>query len=236
MDVVALRPDLTMIVEPPGQSYLLRHDGGVLLVDTGRLGLGAATLDVLRDAGLGPESLTHVVLTHRHADHTGSAAEIAALTGATVYAGRADAPLIRAGDPGPPPAFTDAERALHAQVAAGLPDAPPCRVDVELDDGDRIDELGAVVVATPGHTDGSLALHLPDARVLFTGDVAAEYDGRVILGTFHTDRARATESFRRFAGLAADTVCFGHGRPLQGDQVRLLHDAATAETVPDPLR
>jgi len=235
MDVVAVRPDLTMLVEPPGQSYLLRHDGGVLLVDTGRAGLGAATVDVLRGWDLGPRAITHVVLTHRHADHTGSAAEIADLTGATVYAGRADAPLIRAGDPGPLPPFTDVERPLFDRVSAGLPDAPACRVDVELDDGDRIDELGAVVVATPGHTDGSIALHLPRAGVLFTGDVAAESEGRVVLGPFNTDRALATASFRRFADLAADTVCFGHGRPLRGDAVHLLHDAASAEVVPDPL-
>lgn len=235
MDVIAVRPDLTMIVEPPGQSYLFRHDGGVLVVDTGLPGLGAATLDVLRGQGLGPEAVTHVVLTHRHVDHAGSAAEIAELTGAPVHAGRADAPLIRTGDPGPPPVFTEIERALFDQVAAGLPDAPPCRVDVELDDGDRIDELGAVVVATPGHTDGSVALHLPDAGVLFTGDVAAEHEGQVVLGAFHTDRAMATASFRRFAGLAADTVCFGHGRPLRGDAVGLLHDAAAADVVPDPL-
>jgi glyoxylase-like metal-dependent hydrolase (beta-lactamase superfamily II) len=231
MDVVAVRPDLTMIVEPPAQAYLLRHDGGVLLVDTGMPGLGAATLDVLRG-----QALTHIVLTHRHVDHAGSAAEIAALTGAPVYAGRADAPLIRSGEAGPQPVFTATEEALFARVGAGLPAAPPpCRVDVELDDGDRIDELGAVVVATPGHTDGSIALHLPDTGVLFTGDVAAESEGRVVLGPFNTGRARATASFRRFADLAADTVCFGHGRPLRDDDVGLLHDAAAADVVPDPL-
>jgi hypothetical protein len=69
--------------------------------------------------------------------------------------------------------------------------------------------------------------------VLFTGDVAAESGGRVVLGPFDTDRAAATASFRRFAGLAADTVCFGHGVPIH--DVRLLHDAATADVVPDPL-
>lgn len=132
--------------------------------------------------------------------------------------------------------FTATEEALFARVGAGLPAAPPpCRVDVEVDDGDRIDELGAVVVATPGHTDGSIALHLPDAGVLFTGDVAAESEGRVVLGPFNTDRERASASFRRFADLAADTVCFGHGNPLRDDDVRLLHAAASGEVVPDPL-
>ncbi|MDN5915593.1 MAG: hypothetical protein L0I76_10880 [Pseudonocardia sp.] len=88
--------------------------------------------------------------------------------------------------------LTEAEAPL-ARVSAGLPDAPPCRVDVELDDGDRIG------------------------------------------GTFHTDRAQATRSFRRFADLAADTVCFGHDRPLRGPETRMLREAASAEVVPDPM-
>lgn len=112
-------------------------------------------------------------------------------------------------------------------------------MDVELDDGDRIDALGAAVIATPGHTDGSVALHVPDVGVLFTGDVAAESEGAVMLGPFNIDRAQARASFRRFAGPAGggtvDTVCFGHGRPLQGDRVRLLRDATSVDVVPDPL-
>lgn len=235
MDVIDLRPDLRMLLGSPGQAYLLRHPGGVLLVDSGPPGGGADIAQALAGWGLGRDAVTHVLLTHWHADHTGAAAEVARWGAARVYAGRADAPVIRGELRGADPVFTDAERALHPAVSAGLTDPDPCRVDVELDDGDRIEELGAVVVATPGHTDGSIALHLPDAGVLFTGDVAAEYEGHVILGPFHTDRAMATASFRRFAGLAADTVCFGHGQPLRGPEARRLHEAATADVVPDPL-
>ncbi|MGW3118294.1 hypothetical protein ACWDBW_14335 [Streptomyces sp. NPDC001107] len=44
-----------------------------------------------------------------------------------------------------------------------LPPAPPCRVDREVEDGGVLDfGGGAVVVAVPGHADGSMALHLPE--------------------------------------------------------------------------
>jgi len=108
-------------------------------------------------------------------------------------------------------------------------------VDSELTDDDVLDELGALVVATPGHTDGSIAIHFPQLGVLFTGDMAAEHQGHVTLGPFNTDRARAPHSFRRLADLGADTVCFGHGRPLTGPDVDRLTAAARAAVVPDPL-
>src|SRR5699024_8550035 len=117
MDVVDLRPDLRMLVSAPGQAYLLRHARGVLLVDTTRVGQGEAVAAALRDWGLDRDALTQVVLTHWHADHAGSAAEIGRWPGVTVFAHRTDAAVIR-GDAAPDePVLTDAEQALHAQVA-----------------------------------------------------------------------------------------------------------------------
>lgn len=89
------------------------------------------------------------------------------------------------------------------------------------------------MIATPGHTDGSIALHLPGRGVLFTGDVVAHLQGQLILGPFNTDRARAAASARRLAGLELDAVCFGHGEALLGPATELL--AAAAPSVPDPL-
>lgn len=235
MDVIDLRSDLRMLRSAPGQAYLLRWGSRVLLVDTGRLGEGPAVAAALRDWGLDRDALTHVVLTHWHADHAGSAAEIGAWPGVQVLAHRADAPVVRGERPGAAPVLTGTEEPLLAQVSRDLPDAPPARVDRELVDEEVLDEIGARVVATPGHTDGSLALHVVEAGVLFTGDIAAESRGQVILGPFNVDRARARESFRRLGEVPADAVCFGHGQPLLGSATAALHAAATAPEVPDPL-
>lgn len=84
------------------------------------------------------------------------------------------------------------------------------------------------MISTPGHTEGSIALHLPEHGVLITGDIAAEYDGQVILGVFNLDRDQAATSFRRLSEIDVDVVCFGHGEPIIGNAGEHLRRAARA--------
>ncbi len=64
------------------------------------------------------------------------------------------------------------------------------------------------MIGAPGHTDGSIAVHVPSQRLLFTGDsVAASPSGQVILGPFNVDREQAIATFRALADLDVDTAC-----------------------------
>jgi glyoxylase-like metal-dependent hydrolase (beta-lactamase superfamily II) len=213
------------------QAYLWRDDASATLVDAGPPDAGPTIAEALETIGLARTDVKRLVLTHFHHDHTGSAAEVASW-GAEVAAHAADAPIIRGEAPGPPPNFTAFERDLHARIASGLAPAPPVRVDRELHDGDVRDfGGGAHVISTPGHTDGSIALHLPEHRVVITGDVAAEHEGQVILGVFNLDRAKTAESFRRLAELDVDIACFGHGEPAVGDAAARVRQVAA--TLPE---
>ncbi|HLT10113.1 MAG TPA: MBL fold metallo-hydrolase [Micromonosporaceae bacterium] len=227
MSITQLRPRLYRMELGRYQAYLWRDGDSVTLIDTGEVGSGPAIAAGLAGLGLNPGHLDRIVLTHFHDDHTGSAAELTSWGAVEVVAHERDAPIIRGERPGPPPNFTDFERELHAQVAAGLAPAPPVRVDREVRDGDLLDfGGGAQVLATPGHTDGSLALYLPAHGVLFTGDIVAEHSGEVMLGVFNLDREVTADSFRRLAGLDVDVACFGHGEPVVGDAAARLREAS----------
>ncbi|MFI5960306.1 MBL fold metallo-hydrolase [Cryptosporangium sp. NPDC051539] len=236
VNIVDLRPDLRMVRDSgPGQAYLLRRGRSVVLIDTGIAGQGNALAAALRDWGLDRDALTHVLLTHWHPDHVGSAAEVASWPGVQVWAHHSDAAIIRGDHQGTLPELTHAEEGLYAQIAGSIPDAPACPVDRELADDEVLPALDARVISTPGHTDGSIALLFEEDGVLFTGDVATEYEGHVVLGPFNDDRPEARASFRRFATIDVDTVCFGHGQALRGPETAKLRAAATADAVPDPL-
>ncbi len=95
-----------------------------------------------------------------------------------------------------------------------------------LHNGDVLDfGDGAEVLAVPGHTDGSIAIHLPRHGVLFTGDTIANV-GTVMLGTFNQDRAQTVASFKRLATLDVDTACFGHGDPIAAAASTQIRDTA----------
>jgi glyoxylase-like metal-dependent hydrolase (beta-lactamase superfamily II) len=221
MDVIELLPRLRLIRLPAGQAFLWCDPDGLTLIDAGLPGSAPLIADAIRQSGYEPASLRRLVLTHFHADHIGGAAEIAGWGGVEVLAHHADAPFIRAGAAGPPPDLADWERPLYDQVMGRAPARPltPPRIDREIGDGDDLGfGDGAVAVAAPGHTPGSVALHLAGHQVLFTGDAAARgQDGTVIRGVFNVDRVQAAASLRRLAGLGATVACFGHGEPLIGN-------------------
>ena len=100
-------------------------------------------------AALGGRKLDAIILTHRHSDHVGAAAELRRLTGATVIASADDADVISGAKPVP---------RGDAKFAA-------CPVDQRVGHGDvvKIGSMPWKVICTPGHTEGSMCLFLDPA-------------------------------------------------------------------------
>ncbi|MBT2528273.1 MBL fold metallo-hydrolase [Streptomyces sp. ISL-99] len=230
MDLVEVLPGrLHMFRFPIGQAYLWRDGEELTLIDAGDKDAAADIEEAIRSLGLRPENIRRIVLTHCHRDHVGAAGELAGRYGAEVVAHRLDAPVIRGDQPVPEPVLLDWERPLYAHGLT-VPPAPPTRVDREAEDGDLLGfGDGARVVHAPGHTDGSIAVHLPRHGVLFTGDCVAGV-GQVMLGVFNTDRERALETFRRLAALAPAIACFGHGDPLTDGTAAVLRASADRDS------
>jgi glyoxylase-like metal-dependent hydrolase (beta-lactamase superfamily II) len=233
MNVIELLPRLRFIRFPVGHAYLWHDPDGLTLIDAGLPGSAPLIADAIRQSGYRLADLRRLVLTHFHADHIGAAAAIAGWGAVEVIAHHADVPFIRAGAAGPAPDLADWERPIYDQVMSQLPARPviPPRIDREIGDGDELGfGDGAVAVAVPGHTPGSVAVYLPRHQVLFTGDaVASRADGKAVCGVFNVDRAQAAASLRRLAGLDATVACFGHGEPLTHRAAAGLQAAARKE-------
>lgn len=135
-------------------SYIVGR-GKVAIIDPGPV--NEAHAQALLDAVRG-ETVTHILVTHTHNDHSPGVARIKAATGATVYA---EGPH-RASRP----AYASETRATES---GGDWDFRP---DVTLKDGDVVQGDGwrLEIVATPGHTANHIAFAWPERKLMFIGD------------------------------------------------------------------
>jgi glyoxylase-like metal-dependent hydrolase (beta-lactamase superfamily II) len=168
-------------------AYILYRGGEAALVDTGVDGSADAIEAALGEAGLGWDSVAHVILTHKHLDHIGSLGAVLERAGdAAVYAGAPDIPLI-------------------ASIVVPQP----------VGDNDLVFDLE--IIETPGHTAGHISVLDPAAGILVAGDALnGGGSGGVSAPSaeFSENMTVALDSVRKLAGFSYEVALFGHGEPL----------------------
>ncbi len=75
----------------------LIEDEKLTLIDTGEPDSSGLILELLQSIGREPDDLKNILLTHSHPDHSGSAADLKAITGARVYMHAAEKKWVEAG-------------------------------------------------------------------------------------------------------------------------------------------
>jgi hydroxyacylglutathione hydrolase len=103
-------------------------------------------------------TVKQILITHAHIDHIAGAARLKALTGAPILYNSNDLPLVK---------MMDMQAAWLGMAAPEV--HPP---DDTLQDGSVVAVTGLTghVLHTPGHTQGSICLHLPAQNLLLAGD------------------------------------------------------------------
>ncbi len=201
-------------------------DGGRALIDSGPWKNGRRVMRALGDGT--NRSLHDILITHHHIDHVGPLHRFS--DGVTVWAHPADAAVIRGDVRAPTPASRSAvERAGVWAVEHLGPKRAPARVDRELADGEEVPVGdGLIAFHTPGHTAGHVSFLMPSKRVLFVGDAAANYLGRLgpPVGLYNENHEDVRKSIARIAALDFDIACFGHGRVLNGNACARFHRLA----------
>jgi glyoxylase-like metal-dependent hydrolase (beta-lactamase superfamily II) len=175
-------------------SYIVGR-GQVAVIDPGPH--NEAHIAALLEAVKG-ETVTHILVTHTHRDHSPAAAAIKAATGAKTYA----------------------EGPHRAARALNLGETPPLessgdrdfRPDVALRDGETVTGAGwgLEAVTTPGHTPNHMAFALQGTPVMFSGDHVMAWSTPVVAppdGSM-TDYMASLEKL----GRRGETLYFpGHG-------------------------
>ncbi|MEW6947858.1 MBL fold metallo-hydrolase [Trueperella pyogenes] len=174
--------------------YILSAGGSSVMIDPG------AEAEVLLSA-LGECNLAAILITHCHSDHIGAVNELVAATGAPAYIGLHDAEGAR--DPRLS-GFYDEGSSYAVEQFAG-----------EWGDGHVFNWAGGSfeVIATPGHTPGSICFLDRANALLYTGDTLFAN------GIGSTQYARANKrdllaSLKRLGTLPDEVrILPGHGSP-----------------------
>jgi glyoxylase-like metal-dependent hydrolase (beta-lactamase superfamily II) len=215
-------------VVPMGMSnaFLIEGDDGLTLIDAGYPGKEAAVFGAIRGLGGSPDQLKHLIFTHGHPDHIGSAAAIVRETCARTYMHPFDVPMAESGGPFRPmrPA-----PGLLGQVLCRIFFNPeerlePISIDQPLTPGEILPIAGGIeVIHTPGHCAGQVALLWRPGRMLFAGDVGTNLLGLGDpVGFENLEEGRASQ--RKLASLSFDAAGFGHGKPIARDASTRFRD------------
>ena len=103
-------------------------------------------------------TVKQILVTHAHIDHIAGAQALQQLTGAPIFFNQADLMLV----------------AIMAEQAAwiGIPTPEVNPPDADLSHGlpIHVGSIHGTIIHTPGHTEGSVCLHLPAESLLLAGD------------------------------------------------------------------
>ena len=178
--------------------YLIDFAPELVLIDSGAGGSFSQLVRNIEMLGLNPLSITHVILTHCHIDHIGSAPFFRQKYGAKIVIHELDAKALETGD--------------SIRTAANWYGTafPPTKIDRKLGDSLVSLEFGNEALNclhTPGHTPGSISVYLDRAgkRVLFGQDIHGPFNK-----AFGSDIETWKKSMQTLLDLEADILCEGH--------------------------
>ena len=193
-------------------AWIVRTPHGAVLVDAGLDASGAAILAELKSAGVQPQQVLAVLITHGHPDHYAAAT---LFPKAEVLGGADDIPMMH----GDGRHYSTFGRVMSALMP--LPKGPDAVTP--LRGGEQLEFDGArfAVIATPGHSPGSVVYLYKD--VLFTGDsLMRKGDGVTIAPSlFSEDSAENRGSLIRLERLSFDKIADGHAGVTLNARVKL---------------
>jgi glyoxylase-like metal-dependent hydrolase (beta-lactamase superfamily II) len=218
-----LAPGLRRIGNDIIAAYLVVETDGITVIDAGLPGQWRDLQAELAALGRPLADIRAVLLTHGDPDHTGFAERLRREYGVPVYVHAADSARARgeaSTNPGwGPLRLVPILRFLAYAIAKG--GLRPVHVSEvrEVADGQVLDLPGSPrIIGVPGHSPGSIAVHVPSVDAVFVGDALTTR--HVLTGRqgpqpapFTDDPSEALASLERLRSTGARWVLPGHGTP-----------------------
>ena len=241
-----LAPHLHRIGNDIVAAYLVETDEGVTVIDAGLAGHWHDLQAELADMDRSVDDIQGIVLTHGDGDHIGFAERLRRDHGVPVHVHEADAARAR-GEVKPSNSWGRMKLGATAGFfwytirKGGLRTTHLTEV-VAVRAGQVLDLPGAPrIIGLPGHSPGSIAIHVPVADAIFVGDGLTTR--HVLTGQrgpqpapFTDDPHQALASLRHLEGIHAKWVLPGHGTPWSGgvaEAIRAITTAAGGNTASD---
>jgi hydroxyacylglutathione hydrolase len=207
--------------------YLLQGGGGTVLIDPGPVGGASTVVAGAAEAGVRPEDVRLILVTHGHLDHYGAAAEVKAWCGVPVAAYHSEPTFSQDRRNALPPAQTIRSSIVRwfYLLLSPLAHFAPLKADLLLDDGAGLSPYGvdAQVMLVPGHSPGSVAVVTAEGDA-FVGDLFANY-AVPSQPIYLSDREAWQRSYEQIQALGPRMVYVGHGEPFPGDKLDHIYPA-----------
>jgi len=221
-----LAPHLHRIGNDIVAVYLVDTPEGVTVIDAGLPGHYADLIAELTSMGRTLNDVKGVILTHGDSDHVGFAERLRLETGVPIYVHAADADRAKGGPKPKTPFGTFKLGPLlgfmgYAMRKGGARTTYLTDL-IEVHDGETLDLPGSPrIIGMPGHSEGSIAIHIPIVDAVFVGDGLTTR--HVLTGRtgpqpapFTDEPERAIESLTALLPTKATWVLPGHGTPWNG--------------------
>ncbi|MGE7919589.1 MBL fold metallo-hydrolase [Viridibacillus sp. NPDC093762] len=212
----------------PVNCYLVEEENELTLIDAALPFSTKGIIDAAKSIG---KPITRIVLTHAHNDHIGALDALKELLpNAQVSISSRDALLLDGNS-------TLLPNEKKTPIRGGVPKNIKTKPDLLLENGDRIGSLE--VIATPGHTPGSITLFDSRNRSLIAGDALITRGKVVVSGLMNPlfpfpalatwDKHIALESAKKLIGYKPSLLAVGHGNMLEQPRTKMEQAIAEAE-------